>query len=427
MNFRLNLKYILAILFVIECICVTYSLKFPLIIPITTIIYFIVGVTISILILNIRATVDLTTFSQIKPVNISVYKFLVTIGLAICMYHFTNELINQNPLSYYDADMLPIMKIMSSRFLNGNWSMVYKPIPEIWNGIQPIYLPGMWMPFIISVKFDFDPRWITTICTFASFLIFLKFWEPNQNKKIAPLLMVGAGILLWWIETEKTNNFLRLSEEGIIVFYYSLLVIALYTEKYIFIGIVASLCLLSRYFLIGWFPAMIIYLIMNSKNATQVIKFCVSSACIFLLLVVIPFGLEPIKIVLALPNNYISHASRVWNESPQFFYRSMGFAKFFGPTHVKLLHTFLMLLAFIAPSLFIVVCHVWANKKNRQLMNIPLACLKFTIVIVCTFIDVPYQYLFYTSSFISLLMITIALRGQSESTLYFRNIKSTKN
>ncbi|MES2371064.1 MAG: prolipoprotein diacylglyceryl transferase family protein [Bacteroidota bacterium] len=51
----------------------------------------------------------------------------------------------------------------------------------------------------------------------------------------------------------------------------------------------------------------------------------------------------------------------------------------------------------------------------KKLANIPLACLKLTIVMVCSFIDVPYQYLFYTSSFISLLMITAVIGSVREA------------
>ncbi len=34
---------------------------------------------------------------------------------------------------------------------------------------------------------------------------------------------------------------------------------------------------------------------------------------------------------------------------------------------------------------------------------------------VCSFIDVPYQYLFYTSSFISLLMVTAVIDNAMEA------------
>ncbi|MFZ6026041.1 MAG: hypothetical protein ACOYVG_16495 [Bacteroidota bacterium] len=46
--------------------------------------------------------------------------------------------------------------------------------------------------------------------------------------------------------------------------------------------------------------------------------------------------------------------------------------------------------------------------------NIALAALKLSIVVVYTFIDVPYQYLFYTSSFISLIAIA-GVSGQNEN------------
>jgi len=47
-----------------------------------------------------------------------------------------------------------------------------------------------------------------------------------------------------------------------------------------------------------------------------------------------------------------------------------------------------------------------SRRYAQQYNNVALATLKLTIVVMYAFIDVPYLYLFYTSSFISLILIT---------------------
>ena len=44
--------------------------------------------------------------------------------------------------------------------------------------------------------------------------------------------------------------------------------------------------------------------------------------------------------------------------------------------------------------------------------NIPLAALKISLVVFYCFIDVPYQYLFYTSSFVSLIALALLMREE---------------
>jgi len=82
----------------------------------------------------------------------------------------------------------------------------------------------------------------------------------------------------------------------------------------------------------------------------------------------------------------------------------MGFAKFFGAGRIYLLHYLLIILTFLAPLVFILYCHM--RQKFRELSNIPLAALKFGLVFFYCFIDVPYLYLFYTSSFVSLISVS---------------------
>jgi hypothetical protein len=406
MQTRALIKPALLIAFVAETVCVTYALKFPAWIPLASVIYFLSGVAIAFLFVCLpQAALRFRVPEKIIWPSLW-YKIGLLMFMAIVMHHFTRAWIISTPLSINDADMLPIMKVMAQRFLAGQWSAVYSPIPEIWGGIQPIYLPAMWMPFTLAVAGDIDMRWITTAGLWISFSFFVALFDPSGKPFLSLLLLLTVYILFRWLQTEEMHNFIRLSEEGVVVFYYSLLVLALLSGNYILIGLTAAFCALSRYTLAGLFPAMLAYMLIAGKNRKQLRSFVIAGLTVVLLLVILPFGWNELGNTMALPSRYIAHAGRVWTDSPEFFYESMGFAKFFGPQRTALLHRILMITAFAMPMVFVLCCIVWERLKKKRLGNIHLACLKLTVVVVYNFLDVPYLYLFYTSSFVSLIAIT---------------------
>jgi hypothetical protein len=55
-----------------------------------------------------------------------------------------------------------------------------------------------------------------------------------------------------------------------------------------------------------------------------------------------------------------------------------------------------------------------ATPRCAAIANIPLAGLKLSLVIFYCFIDVPYLYLFYTSSFVSLIMLVLLIRDRQD-------------
>jgi hypothetical protein len=391
---------------ILETLSVTYLLRLPAFIAVTTLLYTFSGIAISILLVFLpekRLEIELLSNPFKKGFSYQII-FLFLGGLFI--YQSTESWINQSPISYKDADMIPVMQVMAQRFLNGNGSLVYSPIQEIWNGIQPVYLPAMWMPFVVSEKFSFDPRWITSFAVFLSFFLFIVCWRAHWKMRSGVILLFVSGILCVWLYTDTTHNFIRLSEEGIVVFYYSLLVFALLTDNFLIIGFVTALCTLSRYILVGWLPVIFLYLLIIRKQKKDTIYFLMSFSATIFFLVIVPFGYTPLQISFFQPEKYIEHAARIWKESPAYFSRSMGFAKFFGPEMIEVQHRILMIVSFLVPLTAILLIIYFTKQRAKKINHIGIATLKLTVVIVYAFIDVPYQYLFFTSSFISLIAIT---------------------
>ena len=168
--------------------------------------------------------------------------------------------------------------------------------------------------------------------------------------------------------------------------------------------------MLSRYSLVGWLPAFFIFLLINKKNK-QASIFVFLGILLFLFLFIIPFGWDAFLHFLQLPAQYIGFSKIVWRDSPEVFLDYLGFAKFFGADKMNALHLLLIGLTFIIPTAFILLCNYY--KKKKSLFNIALAALKIALVIFYNFIDVPYLYLFYTSTFVSLAIIAIFMNDNN--------------
>jgi hypothetical protein len=308
------------------------------------------------------------------------------------------------------ADMLPVIKVMNERFLHGDWKHVYDIIPEIWNGTRPIYLPAMWLPYALAVAHYVDMRWVTVILVLASFVVILTGIRIKKNGYYGYGLIAVTALLFWWIFARNDiHGLISLTEEGVVIFYFVLLTVAIIYGNPFFIGIAASLCLLSRYSMIGWLIPYLIFLIFR-KEYRKVIIFSLTGVVCILLLFLIPFGYNVLLQMLALPGNYIAFARRVWTDSPEVFWLNVGLAKFFGPRRVAILHGTLMTMTFLIPVFFMWFC---LGQKKWKFQNINLACFKLSLLVFYQLIDVPYGYLFYTCTFVSLIIATSLLTSSS--------------
>jgi hypothetical protein len=221
-------------------------------------------------------------------------------------------------------------------------------------------------------------------------------------------LGVLAFLLFWWIVADNSPGIVSVSEEGVVIGYYVFLVLALLSGKPWLTGIAISLCMLSRYALVGWIPAYVLWLLME-KKFSQLSIISLTGVFCFVLLFLVPVGGTTVLRLAHLPGNYIAFAARVWKDSPDVFSTAPGLAWFFGRGGTAVLHGLLVVISFAAPVLFIFLAY------RKKMNNIPLAGLKLSLVVFYCFIDVPYLYLFYTSSLVSLVILALAIReGQSD-------------
>ena len=407
MKLSAQIKNLLVFALITETICVTYALYLPSFAGTISVIYTLAGISIGIGLLWLKQTkAVILTYRKYHHIPALLYQplnryRLLVMGIALTvMCYFGIKWMDDAPLNYKDADMLPIIQAMCHRALLGNRAHIYDPIPEIWGGIPPIYLPAMWLPFCLPQWVHIDIRWLTVLSLFIVFCIFL--WKVHPLQKQAFPLLLSCFLLFWWLFTDDNPGLIPYTEEGIVILYYALLVYALTTRKGWLIGIAASLCVLSRYALIGWLPVMVVYFIYN-KDWKRLLQFIIAGIGCFMLLVLLPFGWHVFTKLFMLPSEYIAFAARVWHDAAHVFMQSLGWAKFFGPGRISLLHYLLISLSFLCPMAFMIAVLRLQKKYQFTEIGITLASLKITLVVFYTLIDVPYLYLFYTSSFVSLL------------------------
>jgi hypothetical protein len=390
--------------FAVETLSATWFLKVPHAAPCCAVLYFLSGIGISFLLLRFPPM----TLPRLDPrgwrTPANHYR-LIAAGLVIlatwswCGYWF-----DESPIDITNADMLPIIKVMGERFIAGEHSGVYDSIPWIWHGTQPIYLPAMWLPYVPAIFLGIDMRWVAIAGLLFAFIVFLFYYRPNTHTYLSFLLGALAFLLFWWVVADNTPGLVNMAEEGVVIGYYVLLVLALLSGRPWLTGIAISLCMLSRYALAGWVPAYLLYLALEKKWKPLAAIVTTGLSC-FVLLFLLPVGWATFLRLARLPGDYIAFAARVWKDSPKVFATSPGFAWFFGPRRVAFLHLLLLALSFSVPVVFILV-----GRRRQRGVNLPLAALKICLVVFFCFIDVPYLYLFYTSSFVSLVIVTLLLR-----------------
>jgi hypothetical protein len=410
MNRPKNLPAILLAAFAVETLSITWCLKIPGAAPFLSITYLASGIALAFLPLSFPAITLPAINLRCWNTRANHYRLMVAGLVILATWSWCNYWFDESPIDITNADMLPIIKVMGERFIAGQHSHIYDTIPWIWHGTQPIYLPAMWLPYVPAIALGIDMRWIAIAGLLFSFITFLFLYRPHTHHYLSFLLGVLAFLLFWWVVADNTAGIVSVAEEGTVIALYVLLVLALLSGNPFLTGIAISLCMLSRYALVGWIPAYLLYLVLEKKWKNLFVIAGMGGLC-FVLLFLVPVGWTTFLRLARLPENYVSFAARVWKDSPDVFSSAPGLAWFFGPGRISLLHGLLITLSFLAPPVFMIAGRRRLRVALRPASpNLPLATLKLSLVVFYCFIDVPYLYLFYTSSFVSLITVSLLLR-----------------
>jgi hypothetical protein len=249
MNDPVKSKAFLLAAFAVETLGSTWCLKLHGWAPFFSVLYFLSGIVIAVALLRlpelrlpaIAAKPWRGTMGRGVMGRSSIWRCAILIGLiALALYSWCLYWFDEIPIDINNADMLPIIKVMAGRFLAGQHSHVYDPIPAIWHGVQPIYLPAMWLPYVPAVAMGIDMRWVAIAGLLFAFGAFIVLYKPSGSRS-SFFLGVLAFLLFWWVVADNTPGLVSVSEEGVVIGYYALLVLALVSGKPWLTGIAISL------------------------------------------------------------------------------------------------------------------------------------------------------------------------------------------
>ena len=338
---------------------------------------------------------------------------LVAVALGMVFSHLlSSRIMDASPLNYRDADMLPIMQAMARRFLAGDWASVYDVIPGIWSGIQPIYLPLLWMPFAAAEVFRFDPRWVTVSGIWVAALVSVVFIDLRKGL-LGWLILFLLYTVMHHLHMESSNNVIRLTEEGVIYAWYALLASALFSRSDLLLSIALSACLLSRFSLAGAVPAILLYRALQGRWRSLLVTASVPALlCAIMLLA---FGIRTLMPFTSLPAKYIGHAQWVWRTHPEYMTEGLGLAKFFGPGRVPLQHSLLTWSAIILPSAAALAAWMFGRLRRKPLENVDAALVTLALTLFHAFVPVTYDYLFFTPVFFGLAVAAIVQSHPAEA------------
>jgi len=100
---------------------------------------------------------------------------------------------------------------------------------------------------------------------FLCFGVYLLSFYANRQKNSVYYIADSLVLLYWLLTEDDEHGLITRTEEGTVIVYYVLAVLALLSEHIIFAGIAISLCMLSRYSLVGWVPAFLVFLILSGQ------------------------------------------------------------------------------------------------------------------------------------------------------------------
>ncbi len=215
----INRKNLLLFSLAAETFLASYGLLIGKQTSIVSILYLIAGLCFIFAILKLPPA-RLPRFNELKQeISLKLPIFVFMLFLAFITSRYWLDLI---PLDPDYADMLPVVKVMNERFLHGQWKHVYDPIPEIWNGTRPIYLPAMWLPYLFAVALRVDMRWVTVVFSVGQFYqLFIVMIRIKKNKYFGYGLIAITALLFWWIfARNEVHSLISMSEEGVVIFYF---------------------------------------------------------------------------------------------------------------------------------------------------------------------------------------------------------------
>jgi hypothetical protein len=349
----------------------------------------------------------------ISKKNVFAY-FIILIVASILLAHHT---ISLHPLNINQSDIIPFIdEVFVKRFINGEY--VYSNYSGFNYGtFTPGYLPFHWGPFLLSKLIHLNYQWVSTIVFLLASSVYLFYLIKHIQNNRWLLINVSLPFLVLFLIYLKSGGSGVQSIEVLVLGYYLLLSISIFTKNVFIKSIGIVMPLLSRYSFLFWLPIYFYNLLRSNLKIFLLVSVIVTS--IVLLFFVIPFVLPNPEILLKMNANYITSTVEEWNgqswqapsDRPFQLFQGIGFASWFYEfgtgslvNRIELTKTFLFAMSAIA-MLFMILFY----KKIRATIDkdlFSLLTLKLMLTIFYALIMIPYDYLNWVPLILSIVILS---------------------
>ncbi len=330
--------------------------------------------------------------------------FTVAISIGF-LWHAFHEGLAKFPINPKFSDVIPTMDYMLGQFISGR--SPYSVNKGFGYPIASLYFPFVWIPLIIPKLLQIDLRYLLIIVVGVFFAIAMTFRFHRNGFYLLALLLINLLLIL--IIQYNALDFYS-SMEWLIMIYYCILCLTFFSDSALIVSIGIILCLLSRYSFLFWLP--IYALIYTRQFGMKKTKAVVLNTSVLISIFFLPFLLieHPIQLGLVF-KGYASAAIGEWygqswqavNELPHQLFGNgkgmAGFWYFFSKGEIEQKVFIYQKLHIIINALFSLFIFVVIYNHKEKATHYPLfltASLSACISVFFQFIQVPYNYLFFT-------------------------------
>ncbi|WP_152560006.1 hypothetical protein [Hymenobacter sp. IS2118] len=338
------------------------------------------------------------------------------VGLLLCVPLLAARISGTHPQDY--SDIIPALTVYCQRLLAGE--VVHRPLTEdLGYFLEPGYLPGTWLPFVVPEYFRFDYRWMSSFVLLLGLLGYLVVVVRLRRAALVTLGLSALPLLFTYAVLLRRADIFSLTVEPLVVGYYLLLVAGvLLPSRPLFVGALL-LCLLSRYSVVFWVPLYLGLLYVNEsrRGAWTVAGLAAAGVVAFY---IVPVLSHDWGLFMRVQKVYTTTTLGEWNHLndnglPMHLYNGIGLTNFFyefAPGDM-LARLGLAKVVHLAASLAVVggaALVYWRQRLPRTHHRLyAVIALKLYLTTFYAFLQVPYAYLavvgFFTSFYLVVLVV----------------------
>ena len=349
--------------------------------------------------------------------------FSVLLVTAIVMACWINGLMIQFPIDIKHSDIIPfIEKVYLERFDQSE--IIYAEVDGFGYGkSHPGYMPFHWIFFLGSYYLQIDHRWIPFFIFIAATSVYTYVLCCNFSglKQVLFYLFLPLFIL-FTIYYENSSDAMH-TIEILILAYYLLLGVSLFSRNLLAQAFGLVLPTLSRYALVFWLPVHFLNMLPKQRKRFFQLGFLFVG---MVLLILIPFLLQEPNMFVGFNNAYAKSALREWSgqswqqpgDKPFQLYRGLGLASWYYEFYVGTLlekinaiKQHLFIVSALVIFLLLVVFRFVQSTIPSNLYS--LLALKFSLTLFYAFMIIPYNYLNWVPIMLSIIILSRMRSGFS--------------